>query len=95
MIMILKTAIKIAVQSRRLFSPCRIETLSDPATIVTDKYGVTFVVCVGMEVLTSATNRDTILSLTQKGGEVFAKMESGLEIPANDIFQPHHTWIDI
>lgn len=31
---------KIAVHSRRLFSICRHETLSDPATIVTDQYGV-------------------------------------------------------
>lgn len=93
-VMILQKAMKIAVQSRRLFSICRHETLSDPATIVTDQYGVQFVVCVGMDVLISLTQIETIDALKVEEGHVMCEMKSGIKISASKIFQPHHTWIE-
>lgn len=90
----MQQTMKIAVQSRRLFSRCRRETLADPATIVTDKHGVRFIICVGMDVLISPTQIDTIDSLNVRGDQVLCEMKSGITIPANKIFQPHHTWIE-
>lgn len=93
-VMILQEAMKIAVQSRRLFSSCRLEVLSDPATVVTDQYGVQFVICVGMDVLISPTNIETIDALRVEEGHILCEMKSGIKIPASKIFQPHHTWIE-